>query len=214
MKIRYKVAPISANWMYRRNDIAHINKLCIIDSQNQNMEFNQYLAKFVTGNLTTSQLPEIAEIGLRQGLDTPSLRILAGLRKGETVHEIDHYFKMMLKELSIHLPEKRDAALIYADAIVDDIIEGEIDIIAGIGFIKLEALDCHDFYSESLHYCYDSIGFDKVYGLYVQYNDVEDGQINWHTEKTKYQLLEEIQTELLDELKKWQIELRTMHNIA
>ena len=176
------------------------------------MDFNQYLAKFVTGNLTTSQLPEIAEIGLRQGLDTPSLHILAGLGKGDNVSEIDHYFKRMLDELTIQLPEKRDAALIYATAIVDDIISGEIDIIAGVGFIRLEAMDCHDFFSESKHYCYDSIGFDKIYGLYVQYNDVEDGEINWHTEKSQDQLLEEIETEMLDEIKKWQIELRTIHN--
>lgn len=139
------------------------------------MDFKKLLAKFVTNNLTSRELPEIAEIGIQQGLDAPSLRILAGLGNNEKVDEIDHYFEKALNELSIQLPEKREAALIYAAAIVDDILSGETDIIAGVGFIRLEAMDCYDFFSESVHHCYDSIGFDKIYGLYLQYNDVEDG---------------------------------------
>jgi len=45
------------------------------------MTFRQQISKYVTGNLTTEQLPDIAVTGLEEGLDTPSLCILAGLSK-------------------------------------------------------------------------------------------------------------------------------------
>jgi hypothetical protein len=172
------------------------------------MNFKQHLAKFVTGNLTTGQLPEIGLIALQEGLDAQSLRILAGMGDGDSVHEIDHYFRKALDELNIQLPEIRNAALIYASAIVDEIVAGEMDIIAGVGFIRYDAIDRYDFFSESIHYCYDSIKFDKVYGLYVEYNEIEDGESNWVTDKTKDQLLEEVEAELFAEIKKWQIELK------
>lgn len=173
------------------------------------MDFKKHLAKFVTGNLTTSQLPEIGVIGLQEGLDTPSLCILAGLGNGDTLHEIEHYFKKALDELNMRLPDIRNAALIYAAAIVDDVLAGEMDSVAGVGLIRCEAIDCYDFFSESSHYCYDSIGFDKSYGLYVQYNDIEDGDTLGLTDKPKDQLLEEIEAELLVELKNWREELKT-----
>jgi hypothetical protein len=46
------------------------------------MNFRQ-IAKYVTGYLTTNQLPDIGVTGLEEGLDTPSLCILAGLSKNE-----------------------------------------------------------------------------------------------------------------------------------
>jgi hypothetical protein len=37
------------------------------------MTFRQQIAKYVTGNLTTEELPALAVTGLEEGLDTPSL---------------------------------------------------------------------------------------------------------------------------------------------
>lgn len=89
------------------------------------MNFRQQIAKYVTGNLTTDQLPDIGVKGLEEGLDTPSLCILAGLDKHESPFQIEHYFKMTLDELKIVLPDKRQAAIEYAFAIVDEILEGK-----------------------------------------------------------------------------------------
>ena len=45
----------------------------------KNMTFKQLLAKYVTGNLPTYQFPDIGIAGMKEGLDSPSLIILAGL---------------------------------------------------------------------------------------------------------------------------------------
>ncbi len=129
------------------------------------MNFRQQIAKYVTGNLTTEQLPDIGVSGLEEGLDTPSLCILAGLRKTESPFQIDHYFKLTLEELNIKFPDKRQAAIEYALAIVDEILDGKKDVIIGTREIIYKAIDSYDFFSETKQYCYDSIGFETAYGL-------------------------------------------------
>lgn len=112
------------------------------------MTFRQQIAKYVTGNLTTDQLPDIGVTGLEEGLDTPSLCILAGLGKNESPFLIHHYFKLTLEELKIKLPDKRQAAIEYAMALVDEILDGIKDVINGTREIRYKAIDSYDFFSE------------------------------------------------------------------
>ena len=162
----------------------------------------------MTGNVTTDQLPDIAVQGLEEGLDTPSLCILAGLSKNESPFQIEHYFKLTLEELKIELPVRRQAALEYALAIVDEILEGEKEIIQGTMEISYNAIDSFDFYSDNKKYCYDSIGFEAIYGLFVTYNDLLDADHPWQKFKTNKQLMVEVKTELLDELKIWKDKIK------
>lgn len=173
------------------------------------MNFRQQIAKYVTGNLTTDQLPDIWVSGLEEGLDTPSLCILAGLSKNDSPFQIDHYFKLTLKELKIQLPDKRQAAIEYALAIVDEILEGKKVVISGIREIRYKAIDSYDFFSESKQYCYDSIRFEKAYGLFDTFDELSNADRPWQTEKTNEQLMTETRTELFEELKRWKDKIKT-----
>jgi hypothetical protein len=166
------------------------------------LNFNQQIAKYVTGNLTTSQLPEIAIEGLQEGLDSDSLLILAGLSKNDNPFEIQEYFEKSLKELNIKLPEKRQAAIIYAIGLIEEIKKGKLEIIKGVYEIKNNAIDSYDFFYESNKYCYDSIGFEKIYGLFDDYFEVKECGHQWN-EKKKGKMTEEIKSELFSELLSW-----------
>ena len=157
----------------------------------------------MTGNATTSQLPDIAIIGLEEGLDSPSLRILAGLNRNENPFQVEEYFNKTLHELNIKLPDKRQAAIELGIAIADQIIAGKIDLIIGTKQIIDKAIYNYDFFSETKKYCYDSIGFENVYGLYYNYDDLINADRPWQIGKTNEELLVEMKTELLKELKKW-----------
>jgi len=167
------------------------------------MDFRQKIAKYVTGNMTSDQLPDIGMTGLEEGLDAPSLCILAGLTKNESPFEIEHYFKLALDELKIALPDKREAAIEYAIGIVGEIIEGKKGIIKGTREIRYKALDSYDFFSEDEQYCYDSIGFETAYGLFDTFEELSNAVIPWQIEKTNEQLMTKTKTELFGELKKW-----------
>jgi len=167
------------------------------------LNFRQQIARYVAGNLTTSQLPDIGVKGLEEGLDSPSLCILAGLNNNENPFQIEQYFKLTLEELKIELPDKRKAALEYASALIDEILEGHNEIIQGTKEIFHNAIDSYDFFSENKAFCYDSIGFEAVYGLFVTYNDLLEADYRWQIGKTNKQLMERVKGELWEELKKW-----------
>jgi hypothetical protein len=99
------------------------------------LNFRQLLAKYVTGNLPPDNLPKLAVTAMEEGIDSPSLHILAGLEKAEDSLTFERYFFLALKELAIQLPDKRQAALIYALAIAEEIISGKKELIAGIAEI-------------------------------------------------------------------------------
>ncbi len=162
----------------------------------------------MTGNLTTDKLPDIGVTGLQEGLDTPSLCILAGLSKNESPFQIDHYFKLTLEELNIKLPDKRQAAIEYALAIVDEILDGKKDVITGTREIRYQAIGCYDFFSENRQYCYDSIGFEKAYGLFVTFDELSNADRPWQTEKTNEELMTVTKAELFEELKKWKKKIK------
>jgi hypothetical protein len=167
------------------------------------LNFRQQIAKYVTGNVTTDQLPDIAVQGLEEGLDTPSLCILAGLGKNESPFQIEHYFQLTLDELKIQLPDRRQAAIEYSLAIVDEILDGEKDIIKGLHEIHYNAIESFDFFSETNEYCYDSIGYETVYGLFYTFDELMNADRPWQSAKSNEQLMIETKAQLFEELKKW-----------
>jgi hypothetical protein len=170
------------------------------------LDFNQQIAKYITGNLSDSQLPDLALQGMQEGLESESLIILAGLSGDENKFVIIEYFKKALAELKLKLPEKRDAALLYANGLIEDILNGKREIIEGINEIKYDALNSFDFFSESREYCFDSIGFDKLNGLFESYFDIEFNS-RWTASKNA-KIKDEIKSELLLELRKWKNKIK------
>ncbi len=110
---------------------------------------------------------------------------------------------MTLEELNIALPDKRQAALIYSLALVDEIVDGKKEIIKAVNEIFHKALDRYDFDSENIRYRFDSIGFEVAYSLFATYEDLRDDDHPWQTAKTNEQLMREVKNQLLEELIKW-----------
>ena len=168
------------------------------------MTFKQNIARYVTGELSKNLLPTVAFEALEAGLDTPTLRILAGLSDKENGFVIESYFKQTLRELKLELPEKRKAAIEVGIAYAESIFEGRKSIFDGVLCIKSYMLKQFPFFEESINYCYDSIHFDKVYALFDCLDDLRNaGSTRWQADKTNEQIEKEICEELMLELKNW-----------
>ncbi|OCX50717.1 hypothetical protein BEL04_18430 [Mucilaginibacter sp. PPCGB 2223] len=166
------------------------------------MDFKQLIAKYIAGNLTISQIPQIAYWALETGYDSPSLCILAGL-EGENAFVIQQYLNAALYELSIEMPSKRKAAIEYAKALAEEIIEGKRELISGVYEIIYRAISYFDFYAETKNFVYDSILFERVYGAFHEYRDFEACH-DW--EKDKEEVVNELSVlkmNLMKELQKW-----------
>lgn len=173
------------------------------------LTFRQNIARFVIGDISKQSLPNVALLALEQEFDTPALRILAGLSENEDGYIIENYFKDALRELSIELPDKRQAAIEFALAIADEIFKGKRNVFEGTYDIKWKAIDSYPFRDEDSHYCYDSIGFAKVYGVFDTIDDLRgSGSTQWRPDKTNLELEVELTKELLTELKAWTKRMR------
>ena len=109
------------------------------------------------------------------------------------------------------LTYERQPSNSHALAIVDEIVENLKDVVDGIREIHDKALNSYDFPSENKQYCYDSIGFENAYGLFVSFDELSNADVPWQTGKTNKQLMDEIKTELKEELIKWRDKLRNVN---
>ena len=160
------------------------------------MTFQQSLPKLVTGEIDLGSMPSIALQALEQGLDTPSLRILAGLLEDENEFILRRYLEDTLRELSIELPNKRQATIQVALTIAEDIFEERRPIVDGVEDIRI-TIDTYPFHLETIHRRYDSINFDKVYILLLNAESYRDnGSPN-----------EALEQELLMELRSWSMQM-------
>ena len=176
------------------------------------MNFKQLVAKYAFGALSPDKISEFALIGFSEGFESPSLLVLAGFDKNESLFEIEKYFKLAMAELEIKVPDRRTAAIYYANGIAEEVIEGKRDIISGIRAIK-NILDDYGFYSENIAYVYDSIYFEKVYGLYDTYDDLEETNIEQDPNKSNHVLMAETKIELREELKYWSEKIKMHFNL-
>jgi hypothetical protein len=171
------------------------------------------VAKYSIGHVVSDDLPDIATKGLEEGLESPSLQMLARFTIDESRYEGKKYFERALDELNISFPDDRTAALQYAFGIVEDILTNERDILEGTREIVNKALDAYDFFNESSDYCYDSIGFAKAYGLYDTLDDPPDiSYLDSGVSLT--QLLYKSRKELMEELNNWKKKEQTFYNIS
>jgi len=172
------------------------------------LDFKNLIAKYITGNLPPENLPSIALEYVKEGYNSSSLLILAGLDKNDGTSEIDKYFRLALQELNIIIPDKRLAVLQCAYYSAVGVLEGKEDIFWGImGIISI--LKKYDFYSETKHYVYDSIFFEHVYGLFDQYDDLVN---SWVDGKSDENFASSVKMEMFAALKSWCEKIRPYIN--
>ncbi|RYY77721.1 MAG: hypothetical protein EOO69_13580 [Moraxellaceae bacterium] len=167
------------------------------------MTFRENLAGYVIGDLLSDQLPGIAVSALEEGLDSPSLRILAGLPESTNPFQIKSYLKLAMTELEIGEPDLRTAALIYSAGLARQIVDGQLPVLKGVAKIRWHALDKYDFFAESRVYVYDSIRFSSIYGLYVSLDELPQVYDQLQTEKTLEEEQAWLETQIRSELKAW-----------
>jgi hypothetical protein len=104
------------------------------------------LALFKLGRLQSEELPQIATSWMVNGVDSPSLRQLAGLAS-PIMSEAGPLFEKTLAELQTPLPSKNDALMILARNFAQQIVDGTISPHNGAGQIWWRVsneMDAHD----------------------------------------------------------------------
>ncbi len=178
-------------------------------TQKIEFKFRQEILNFVLGNNTICDLPRIGLIGLNEGLDSESLIILAGLSETDNSFEVEQYFKSSISELNLVLPDKKSASIELSQFFADLVIDRRLDPILGVNMMIRKCFDHCDF-GESEKYAMDNIGFEAVYGLYWNFDDLKNADRPWDKNKPNSQLMIEIKEEIINELIKWRNKIDKM----
>jgi hypothetical protein len=178
-------------------------KVIFICCYRSTLNFEQNIDRYILGIITASDLPEIALQAMEDKYESESLTILAGLTRDEDFFRIDYYFKQTVRELSLSIPDKRQAAINYAETLIEEINRGERGVFEGTKEFKEVCLD-GPLYEKDIKYVYDSSQFSKGYCLFDNIDDLRNaGTTRWSDEKTNKEIEEELIALLLTELNIW-----------
>lgn len=89
------------------------------------------MAKVLLDQIRSDELPLAAADALEAGLDSPSLRMLAGLTSDESHREAFVLFERALNELDLQKPTKNQAVLILAREIARNILDKSVGVYEG-----------------------------------------------------------------------------------
>lgn len=129
-------------------------------------------ALYALGYMPSESMPKLATRWLVEGLDTPSMRLLAG-ETNPIMSDVAPLFEAVLQELAIDLPNKREAALTLLEAYLRQMVSGALDPYEGMALIDSQ-LNQPDI-APATKYVGDGLGIERLFTWYRELQDAEDG---------------------------------------
>ncbi len=172
------------------------------------MNSKEILANYVLKNVDEAALIDMALEALVEGYDSQSLRILAGEnKKWFNAFEVRGYFRRALNELNWPLPSPQEAAQILICYWAKCIVSGDVSPLEGAQHIN------HDVERRLLDrpgekYLGESLGIARLIGLQYEYDDLQEGFIEYEgksiTKAEAFEILDqEIRSEASEYLEKF-----------
>lgn len=125
------------------------------------MNIQLFQALWSLNKLKENELPSFAAELLNAGLDSVSLRVLAGLEKNADTDEILRYFQSTVNELGLTKISPREASFILAKHIAEKIISGTIDPYTGAREIWSEVCTGNDYPKELNAFIVDASDYEE-----------------------------------------------------
>ncbi len=172
------------------------------------MNFIEKIADYVLGNRTPGQLPDIAMSGLKEGIESDSLFILAGMHKNDNAFELQAYFDRMLAEVGIDLPNKIEAAytvIAYYLSMAVDEPSKAYDVMTQIDLeIRLSNEWIESFPELKKEVVGEELGLQHLYTWYRELQDFHDGgMLLYYNELPLHEQKRKFEDHLLEEAKNW-----------
>lgn len=161
------------------------------------MNFWQQVSAYNLGLLNATDLPDVAMSGIEEGLDSESLRILAGKQPGNNPFELSHYYTAALKELGMDEPDRRSAMFNVIGFYAQQIASRQVDPYPGFALIG-------DLFRKTAFY-YDAFDLVSCYAHFISIWEVKTDGLQLHTGEglTKEQYIAKRSEELSQGMAEW-----------
>lgn len=160
------------------------------------MNFRVKLAAYVLGYLSEKDLADIALAALSEGIDSDSIRILAGMNSSDDPFELRMYFESALAENNLVLTDIKEALEIYITLVIQKI--NSFSLSPYQGFREID-----DAVSKTAYY-FDSLGLMDCYINYIEIGEIKTGGAEFYPREfspSKY--IAEKEQEMLEKLNLW-----------
>lgn len=176
------------------------------------MDFQEKLANYVLGNLSISQFSDIALTGLRQGVESESLLILAGMSSVDNPFELQTYFDKSLQELGITLPNKIEAAKVLLRYYLGKMIahpESALEVMRSVDYDVYHKVNwLNELGVKEKKFFGEELGLERLYTWYRELQDFEDdGMLLYYNELPKEEQIQKFKEHLVEEAKVLKIKI-------
>ncbi len=137
----------------------------------QTMTPQEAAALHILGHLPSSAIPELAIQWMTEGMDTPTMRIVAG-ESAPIMSDVAPMLLATLEELSVAIPTPREAMMTLLEIHVRRIASGAVDPYEGMACLD-RLIDRRLF--PDREYVGDALGIEMMMTWYRELRDLEDG---------------------------------------
>lgn len=160
------------------------------------MNFRVKLAAYVLRHLSEKDLSDIAMTALSEGIDSDSIRILAGMNSSDNTFELRMYFETALIENNLILPDEKKALEIYITFVIQKI--NSLSLSPYQGFEKID-----DAIGKTAYY-FDDMGLMECYVDYIQIWEIKTGGTEFYPKDfSPSRYIAEKEQEMLEKLNLW-----------
>jgi hypothetical protein len=173
------------------------------------MNSKEKLADYVLVNRSAAKLPDLGISLISEGYDSSSLNILAGMNEKDNVHEIIHYFDASIRELTVIIPSKIEAARILLTHYLNAIVNTPTSALKIMRIVDNQIYDSTNWVkelkiSDTDYYLGEELGLHKLYSWYGELQDHEGpGLTAVYTDNSGAGHIYDLQSELIKEAQKW-----------
>lgn len=171
------------------------------------MNFIEKIANYCLGHFKRNHFPDIAMTALKEGIESESLYILAGMNDRDDTIELQQYFDSSLDELGITLPDKYTSARLLLSHYLNEIITRPEKAYKTMSIIDNQITEQIDWKKElgltDKKYVGEELGLEKVYTWYRELQDFEDGSmLLYYNELPRLKQKEKFEIHMIEEAKK------------
>jgi len=145
------------------------------------MNFIQKLANYNLGNVTISELPDLAITAIEENFKSDNLFILAGMNETDNTFELEEFITKSLIELGITVVDKYSSAKILLRYYLDLMIKKPKHAFEVMSIIDRTIMNKVDWVKEldldEIQIVGEELGLEKLYAWYRELQDLEDGDM-------------------------------------
>jgi len=145
------------------------------------MNFIQKLANYNLGNVTISELPDLAITAIEENFKSDNLFILAGMNETDNTFELEEFITKSLIELGITVVDKYSSAKILLRYYLDLMIKKLKHAFEVMSIIDRTIMNKVDWVKEldldEIQIVGEELGLEKLYAWYRELQDLEDGDM-------------------------------------